>query len=58
MAGDIWRLDRFEGALAQMRLAADSHRFVVCGPDRRAGELQPPLLRPMALILRHDIACA
>ncbi len=46
MAGDIWRLDRPAGALAEMQMAADGSRLVVFAAQIDAPvALQPPLLR-------------
>ncbi|WP_022706241.1 alpha-galactosidase [Paracoccus zeaxanthinifaciens] len=46
MAGDIWRLDRPDDALAEMQLAADGSRFVLFAAQITAPvALQPPLLR-------------
>lgn len=46
MAGDIWRLDRPAGSLAEMQLSADGSRMVVFAAQIDAPvALQPPLLR-------------
>ncbi|RJL05014.1 alpha-galactosidase [Paracoccus aestuarii] len=46
MAGDIWRLDRPAGSLAEMQLAADGARMVVFAAQIEAPvALQPPPLR-------------
>lgn len=46
MAGDIWRLDRPTGALAEMQMAADGHRLVVFAAQIDAPvAVQPPPLR-------------
>lgn len=50
MAGDIWRLDRPGGALAEMQLAADGSRLVVFAAQiETQTALQPPPLRLTAL---------
>lgn len=50
MTGDIWRLDRPSGALAEMQLSADGRRLVIFAAQIEAPvALQPPLLRLTAL---------
>ncbi|MGP9805293.1 alpha-galactosidase [Paracoccus sp. NSM] len=49
-AGDIWRLDRPDGALAEMQLAADGSRLVIFAAQiETQTALQPPPLRLTAL---------
>ena len=46
MAGDIWRLDRPAGSLAEMQIAADGHRFVAFAAQIDASPtVQTPALR-------------
>lgn len=50
MAGDIWRLDRPAGDLAEMQLAADGARFVIFAARiATSAPMQPPRLRLTAL---------
>ncbi len=46
LAGDIWRLDRREGSLAEMQMAADGSRLVIFAATLDSPvAVQPPPLR-------------